>query len=184
MNIEEFAHIVPGLAGMNHVEKIKHFGWFMLTQDQRERFGTADVQRRCYEQLHYAPPGNISQQLQQMVDKKPPDLLKDRRGFRLEGRIKEQLDGKYGQRQATVAVDAMLQGLPGKISDEGERLFLSEALTCFRSKAFRATIVMTWNVAYDHLLNPSRGVAATPRQGTAKTAEGGLKRGWRSRKRD
>jgi hypothetical protein len=152
MNLEEFAQLVPALSGMSHVERIRHFAWFMLTQEQRERFGTADV-RRCYEQLHYALPGNISQQLQQMADKKPPDLLKDRRGFRLEGRVKEQFDGKYGQRQATIAVDAMLQGLPGKISDEAERLFLSEALTCFRSRAFRATIVMTWNVAYDHLLN-------------------------------
>src|SRR3954471_5183148 len=46
-----------------------------------------------------------------------------------------------------------MQSLPGKISDEAERLFLTEALNCFRAKAFRATIVMTWNLAYDHLLN-------------------------------
>jgi hypothetical protein len=123
MNLEDFAQLVPGLLGMSHVEKIKHFGWFMLTQDQLTRFTTTDI-RHCYEQLHYAPPGNISQQLQQMAAKKPPDLLKDSRGFRLEVRVKEQLDGKYAQREATIAVDAMLQGLPGKISDEAERLFL------------------------------------------------------------
>jgi hypothetical protein len=40
-----------------------------------------------------------------------------------------------------------------KISDEAERLFLTEAISCLRAKAFRATIVMTWNLAYDHLLN-------------------------------
>lgn len=151
MNLEEFAQLVPGLSGMSHVEKIRHFGWFLLTHDELERFGTADV-RRCYEQLDCAPPGNLTQSLQQMVAKRPPDLLKDKRGYRLENRVKEQLDGKYGQRQATIAVDAMLVDLVGKVSDEAERLFLSEALTCFRSKAYRATIVMAWNVAYDHLL--------------------------------
>jgi hypothetical protein len=109
--------------------------------------------RRCYEQLHWAPPANISSQLQQLAGKKPPELLKDTRGFRLEGRIKEHFDNKYAQRTVTVAADALLQGLPGKISDEAERLFLSEAIICFRNKAFRATIVMTWNLAYDHLLN-------------------------------
>ena len=30
---------------------------------------------------------------------------------------------------------------------------MTEALTCYRDRAFRATIVMTWNLAYDHLLN-------------------------------
>jgi hypothetical protein len=40
--------------------------------------------------------------------------------------------------------------LPGKVPGEAERLFLAEAISCFRIKAFRAAIVMTWNVAYDH----------------------------------
>src|SRR5262249_7956323 len=84
---------------------------------------------------------------------KPPDLLKDSRGFRLEGRSREALDAKYAQRPATLAVAAMLQALPGKVSDQAERLFLSEALICLRNKAYRATVVMTWNLAFDHLLN-------------------------------
>jgi hypothetical protein len=41
MKLEEFAQFVPALSGMSHVEKIKHFGWFVLTQEQRPRF-TAD----------------------------------------------------------------------------------------------------------------------------------------------
>jgi hypothetical protein len=151
MTLEEFAQLVPGLSGMSHVDKIKHFGWFLQTHEDRARFTTSDV-RRCYEQLSWAPAANVSQQLQQMTDKKPPDLLKNPQGFCLEGRVKEQLDGKYALRRPTIAVDAMLQSLPGKISDEAERLFLSEAIVCFRNKAFRATIVMTWNLAYDHLL--------------------------------
>ena len=52
-----------------------------------------------------------------------------------------------------MAASALLQSLPGRVSNEAERLFLSEAIACFRSKAFRAAIVMTWNLAYDHLLN-------------------------------
>src|SRR5262249_16596955 len=126
MNLEEFAQFVPGLSGMSHVEKIRHFGWLLLTHEKLERFGTTAI-RRCYGQLHCALPGNLTQSLQQMVAKKPPDLLKDKRGYRLENRVKEQLDGKYGRRQATIAIDAMLQDLPGKVSDEAERLFLSEA---------------------------------------------------------
>lgn len=152
MTLEEFGRIVPGLSVMSHVEKIIHLAWFVLTQNNQDRFSPSDI-RTCYEQLHFSPPANIGSQLRQMAEKKPPQLLKDARGYRLEVRTKEQLDGKYSARTATVAVDAMLQSLPGKVSDEAARLFLSEALICFRNKAFRASIVMTWNLAYDHLLN-------------------------------
>lgn len=152
MTLEEFAQLVPGLSAMSNVDKIKHLAWYVLSQDGRDRFTTGDI-RRCFDQLHYAPPGNLSGQLQQMADGKPPKLLKDSRGFRLEGRVKEQLDTKYGTRPETISVAASLQNLPGKISNQAEQLFLTEALNCFRSRAFRATIVMTWNLAYDHLLN-------------------------------
>lgn len=30
-------------------------------------------------------------------------------------------------------------------------MYLNEALLCFRVKAYRASIVMAWNLAYDHL---------------------------------
>src|SRR5688572_19022912 len=117
MKLEEFAHRVPNLKGMSHVERIKHLAWYVLTHGQRERFAPADI-RQCYENLHYVLPANIGSQLQQMADKKPPDLLKDSRGYRLEGRAKDKLDMKYFQRAATIAVDALLQSLPGTISDE------------------------------------------------------------------
>lgn len=152
MTIDDFAQLVSGLSGMSHVERIKHFGWFVLTQEKKARFTAADV-IRCYDQLHMVKPGNVHSQLQQLMDKRPPDVLKDTGGYRLEARARDQLDGKYAARPATMAVEGMLQALPGKVSDEAERLFLSEALTCFRNRAFRAAIVMTWNLAYDHLLN-------------------------------
>lgn len=152
MTLQDFAGLVPGLSGMRHVDKIRHFAWFLLTQEGKDRFGPADV-RQCYERLHFAQPGNMNRQVQHMAEKKPPDLLKDSKGYRLEVRLKEPLDGKYGTRPETIAVAAVLQNLPGKVSDEAERLFLTEALNCFRAKAFRGTIVMTWNLAYDHLLN-------------------------------
>jgi hypothetical protein len=48
-------------------------------------------------------------------------------------------------------VTKALAELPQHVPDLAERTFLDEALTCFRHKAFRAAIVMTWNLAYHHL---------------------------------
>jgi len=47
----------------------------------------------------------------------------------------------------------LLADLPAKIPDLAERAFLSEAISCYRVSAYRAAIVMTWNLAFDHLLN-------------------------------
>jgi hypothetical protein len=152
MTLEEFAQQVQGLSSMSHAERIKHLAWFLSAKGQRERFETADI-RRCYAQLHYDLPGNLSQSILQLTDKRPPVLLKDKGGFRLHASVREKFDAKYALRPIQVAVPAMLQSLIGKVSDEAERLFLKETVACYGSQAFRATVVMAWNLAYSHLLN-------------------------------
>src|SRR5205085_11998317 len=61
------------------------------------------------------------------------------------------LEDKYGQREITVQVTKLLSDLPIKIPNTVERDFFNEALICYRHGAFRAAIVMCWNLAYDHL---------------------------------
>ena len=56
-----------------------------------------------------------------------------------------------GQRQATVAADKLLRDLPTKLTSPIEKEYLEEALLCFGAGAYRAAIVMTWNVALSHL---------------------------------
>ena len=51
------------------------------------------------------------------------------------------------------AVNKILTDLPAKVPNVVERAFLGEALKCYRVEAYRACIVMTWNLAYAHLLD-------------------------------
>lgn len=46
----------------------------------------------------------------------------------------------------------MRKDLIGKVSDEAEHPFLSEAIRCYNVKAFRGATVMAWNLAYNQLL--------------------------------
>lgn len=149
MDLEALARMIPNFGKMSHAEKVKLFAWHIHTHLKHDRFTVAEI-RSCYDELHYAKPANLGSCIQQLEKKKPPDFLKDRRGHRLEGRIRDTFDAKYGTRPITIVVDTMLADLPGKITSEAERLFLAEAISCFRIKAFRAAIVMTWNVAYYH----------------------------------
>lgn len=150
MRVAEFVSSIPGFSSKNHPEKIKAFGWFLRTHVGQDRFGALDI-RRCYEDTHLDQPANTNRFLESLAEKKPPELLKDARGYRLAQAVREKLDRELGKAEAVVVVEKMLTDLPGKIADQGERLFLSETLVCYRHGAFRAAIVMVWNLAYDHL---------------------------------
>jgi hypothetical protein len=151
MTLKEFVATVPGFAGLQHRDKIFHFGWFLHTYVGKLHFGQADI-RTCYKQGNLPEP-NYSEQFKRLLDRRPKVLLHDNSGYRLEHSVRVELDEKYGQHETTIALSKMLKELPGRTSDQAEKIFLSEAITCYHSRAFRAAIVMTWNLAYDHLLH-------------------------------
>jgi hypothetical protein len=140
---------ISGFAGWGHAEKIRFFAWFLLAIKNKPIFATADISA-CYDGFGYERP-NISQFLKDMAERKPAVLLRRGQGFVMEGKTRAEYDKYLPARDATVKVDKLLSDLPGKIPDAAERDFLSEALICFRNKAFRAAIVMSWNLTYFHL---------------------------------
>ena len=152
MNLDELINSVPGFTGFNEASKIRFFAWFLFSKRGLERFTTADI-RRCYEELGMEHPSSISTYLSQMFSRKPKELLKNSKGYVLEKRIRDDLEKKYGQRPATIQIDQLLRNLPSRVPDLLEREFLDETLNCYKSKAFRAAIVMAWNLAFDHLCN-------------------------------
>jgi len=71
----------------------------------------------------------------------------------LQGALRRSLDAKYGSHHSVITTSKLLAGLPEQIPDLVERAFLSEAISCYRVGAYRAAIVMGWNLAFDHTLN-------------------------------
>lgn len=61
------------------------------------------------------------------------------------------MNRKYGARPTAVYVSTLLCELPARVPKLAERTYLDEALACFNAAAFRASIVMCWNLAYDRL---------------------------------
>lgn len=150
MGVADFAGGIAGFDSLSHPSKIKLFAWFLQREEGVDRFTAADL-RACYVAVDSLVP-DLSIYLPRLAAKKPPELLKDSRGYHLEGRIIRSMDAKYGQHPAAIAVTRLLSELPAKIPDLAERAFINEALDCYRVKAYRAAIVMTWNLALDHLL--------------------------------
>jgi hypothetical protein len=62
--------------------------------------------------------------------------VRQERGGGFGGTMNEErqaLDQKYGDAATTVMLSQMLRDLPGNIADQSEKLFLSEALRCYRA---------------------------------------------------
>src|ERR1700722_5253504 len=151
MELREFVAVVPRFAGLSHPDRILHFGWYIQTYQNKDRFSQAAI-RACYSVLQRDAP-NFSEQFKRLIEKRPKVLLQEQGGYYLEHKQREAFDKKYGLHETTIALSKLLNGLPGNISDEAEKHFLSEAITCYHHRAFRAAIIMTWNLSYDHLLN-------------------------------
>lgn len=149
MELEQIVNSISGFADWTYTDKIKLFAWYLHTHRGQAHFQTADV-TNCFESLHIAHPG-LSPFILALTKKRPPELLKSKQGYRLENRVRSPFDQQYGERQATIYVDKLLSELPTKIQIPAEKGYLDEALVCFRHKAFRAAVVMCWNLAFDHL---------------------------------
>lgn len=129
-------------------EKIRLFAWYVHTFKNKEVFSNADI-RECFSNLHIADP-NVAKYLSRMVVYK--DVMKVRGGFKLERAVRQELDKKYGVHHTVVQVSKLLADLPAKLASVAEKIFLEEAIKCYRVEAFRACVVMTWNLGYSHLL--------------------------------
>jgi len=151
MELKEFATGVPGFARLSNPDKIIHFGWFLHHHKSKSVFTQLEL-RNAYRELHMEPP-NLSDVLTRMLSKRPKVILQEKAGYKLEHSVREHLDKNYGEHETTIALSQLLKELPGKLSDEAERFFLSEAIKCYHVRAFRAAIVMVWNLTYDHLLH-------------------------------
>jgi hypothetical protein len=149
--LQELIKRVAEFDGWNHAEKIRFFAWFLHAHEKKDRFNSGDI-NDCFSALHVQPPSNIGPFLSAMEKKNPKDLMKDGRGYSMVKGVRDAYQSKYGQREITVQIAKMLEDLPAKVPDLAEQEFLKEALTCLRNHAFRAAIVMTWNLAYFHLI--------------------------------
>lgn len=147
--LEDLIRGVPQFDGWNHSDRIRFIGWYLHTYESRADFEVGDI-RRAYKHLNLTPPSNFSQLANQLVDQE--HMIKRAGRLALDRRVRADFDANYGQRPTAVAVTRELLSLPAKVPGVAERAFLDEAIKCFGAGAYRAAIVMSWNLAYDHLL--------------------------------
>lgn len=149
-SIADFAGSVPGFYRNTAVEQLLALAWFAEARQQRTSFDGAHL-RQCFKEAGVDAP-DMSVYLPRLAAKKPPQLVKEKGGYRLAGAVRRTLDTRLGGDPTTVAVAKTLTDLPARLPDLAEREFLTEALNCYRVRAYRAAVIMAWNLTYDHLV--------------------------------
>jgi hypothetical protein len=150
MQLQELIEQVAGFDSAAPREKIKILGWWLHTHGGKELLGAPEI-RGCYSKLHIDEPPALATYLTRMAEGK--ELLREKGQYKLARAVRADLDKKYGVHHSVIAVSKILTDLPAKVPNVTERAFLNEALQCYRIQAYRSCIVMTWNLAYAHLLD-------------------------------
>jgi len=150
MSLSEWIKLVPGFKALSINEKLVVLGYYLNEEAGMEKFGAGSV-NACFDMLHLSRPSNASSQLGGLSRGPSKKLLKDPKGFRLTSDAREWVAAKLPPVQTPKEILADLKKLEVSITDPQQKIFLHEALVCFANEAYRASIVMAWNLAYHHV---------------------------------
>ena len=124
---------------------------YYLTVESGRDSATAKQVAECFEACDLVVPGNVAARLSEGLKSRPPKYLKSTGGYKLQRHMREALSRKLGAETMTAQTSATLRLLEQKLTAGANKDFLKEAIDCFEVSANRAAIVMTWNLAMDHL---------------------------------
>ncbi|AMH07256.1 hypothetical protein AL509_28415 [Achromobacter xylosoxidans] len=151
-DLERFVEPIAGFATKPAPYIVEVFAWYLHEVKQKARFQTTDI-GPCFDEVHIKRPMNISLILTRLCQKTPPRLIKDAKGFRLHHAARKELSVKLPQRATAVATTALLNDLLARVTDPAQKTFLTETLNCFKHHAYRAAVVMAWNLAFSDILD-------------------------------
>jgi hypothetical protein len=125
---------------------------YFLTVEMQEVSATKRSVDACFAACDLAPPARTASLLSEGVAEgiyvKVPEG-----GYKLQRHYREEISKKLGAERIIVQANAELRKLEAKMGAGTARDFLNETIDCFEAGANRATIVMCWILAMDHLMS-------------------------------
>lgn len=151
--LEDFVLTAEGFFVLSQTEQIDYFIYFLSIKKGIAKT-SATLIRECYVLLDLLPYSYISQYLTnnlKKVGKLPPKFLKTKEGYILHRERKLSIEGMVNSKPQKAKARNDLTSLLTYTTNPNENEFLKEAIDCFEIEAYRASIVMVWNLTIDHL---------------------------------
>ena len=151
-DVEHFVEPIADFSKKSAPFQIEAFAWYLHEVKQQEHFSTGGI-KRCFEEAHLPPPPNIGASIAKLEAKRPARVLRSTNGFRLSKDARTELSALLPVRATTVKTTALLNDLLTRVTDPSQKTFLVETLSCFKNHAYRAAIVMAWNLAFSDVID-------------------------------
>ena len=150
MELPEFVKQINNFKSFPLTDKILVIGYWLHDTQKLEWFKSSDV-NAGFDKLHLDRPTNATSQMTGMTGGFVKRLMRSTKGFKLNSgsrdRVAAMLPAQVEPRQLVVE----LKKLEAAVTDAQQKTFLAETILCFQHGAYRASIVMAWNLAYHHV---------------------------------
>lgn len=159
MSVGDFLAQLPKHADFSRKSRIILFAYYLRQFEGRTEFSTSDLMR-CFRDALLPGPTDLSALLRSLSKGNQAPLLRLKAGryaISLYGVNEVEAIQPTATRRAGAGSDRLEAALPllqrtvAKVSDPLRRDFLAEAISCLGVGARRATIVLSWIAALDHM---------------------------------
>ncbi|HJP61516.1 MAG TPA: hypothetical protein VJ865_16020 [Gemmatimonadaceae bacterium] len=150
----DFVRSIPLFDSLHRTEQARYFVYF-LTTDTPDSAATPSQVARCFREAEITPWDDVRFYLRDAASNRNKResrlLIHTGSGYRLERKERERIRLTLSTEPHRQDTDKALRSLVGQLSAAVEQSFLDEAVKCFEVSAYRAAIVMTWNLTLYHL---------------------------------
>lgn len=152
-DLNSFLESVKGFFKLKSSDQIDVFVYY-ITIEKELGSTQATAIRDCFLKADISPYSNISHYLTNNIrgkDKNPPKFLRIKDGYQLHRNLRNSIEQAIEKKTVKVKVSKDLRLLLDHVNNSIENEYLKEAIDCYGISAYRAAIVMVWNLTIDHL---------------------------------
>lgn len=148
--VNRFYNSIENASTQSQSALVELFVYYLTVEKGQETAAPKEV-ADCFAACDLVVPKNVGARLSEGLTSRPTRYLKVNGGYKLQRHMREALSRKLGAEKMTAQTSATLRSLEHKMPEGADKEFLKEAIDCFEVGANRATIVMVWILAMDHL---------------------------------
>lgn len=159
MTAYEFLNQIGNLRDFSRKSLILLIAYYLRKYKGIIEFNASDL-KECFRDAYLKLPSNLIKLTKELSKGKNSPLLKvnkERFSLSIDG-LKEVESYLTSERQNPATIESFIESaitylekIISKVEEENKRRFLAEAIACIGVRAKRATIIMSWLVALDHL---------------------------------
>jgi hypothetical protein len=146
--LSDFIAKKDGFSSLDYLDQAKYLAYFYGKIKQDPIFTTRNI-KDYFELADIAQPKNVTDLCRNLAAKKI--FIPAGGGYKLHRDTFYELEGEFSDEKPKQKISNKLRELVSKTSQEDNRNFLIEAISCYEIKAYRAAVIMTWLLVIDNL---------------------------------